>query len=50
MISIQPSVVDINTAKGMCGVPSTTKNPSDDFTLRGNGQVTDEQIFADSWK
>ncbi|CAG2220489.1 unnamed protein product [Mytilus edulis] len=29
---------------------STTPDQSDDFTLRGNGQVTDEQIFADSWK
>ncbi|XP_076109588.1 uncharacterized protein LOC143078620 [Mytilus galloprovincialis] len=49
-ISIKPSVEDINTAKGLCGVPSTTKDPSDDFTLRGKGQVTDEQKFADSWK
>ncbi|OPL33711.1 hypothetical protein AM593_05942, partial [Mytilus galloprovincialis] len=50
VISIKPSVVDINTAKGLCGVPNTTPDKSDDFTLRGNGQVTDEQIFADSWK
>ena len=50
VISIKPSVKDINTAKGLCGVPSTTKDPSDDFTDRVNGPINDGQIFADSWR
>ncbi|CAC5386360.1 unnamed protein product [Mytilus coruscus] len=50
VISIKPSVKDINTAKGLCGVPSTTKDPSDDFTHRENGPINDGQIFADSWR
>ncbi|CAC5375043.1 unnamed protein product [Mytilus coruscus] len=50
VISIKPSVKDINTAKGLCGVPSTAKDPSDDFTHRENGPINDGQIFADSWR
>lgn len=50
VISIKPSVKDINMAKGLCGVPSTTKDPSDDFTHRENGPIRNEQIFADSWR
>ncbi|VDI39774.1 Hypothetical predicted protein [Mytilus galloprovincialis] len=50
VISIKPSVKDIHTAKGLCGVPSTTKDPSDDLTHRTIGPISDEQIFADSWR
>ncbi|CAC5375044.1 unnamed protein product [Mytilus coruscus] len=50
VISIKPSVKDINTAKGLCGVPSTTKDPSDDITHRELGPISEEQIFADSWR
>ncbi|XP_052063299.1 von Willebrand factor D and EGF domain-containing protein-like [Mytilus californianus] len=50
VISIKPSVKDIHTAKGLCGVPSTTKDPSDDITHRELGPISDEQIFADSWR
>lgn len=50
MISIKPSVKDINTARGLCGVPSATKDPSDDFTHRENGPISNEQIFAESWR
>ncbi|OPL29176.1 hypothetical protein AM593_10103, partial [Mytilus galloprovincialis] len=50
VISIKPSVKDINTAKGLCGVPSTSKDPSDDFTHREKGPINNEKSFADSWK
>lgn len=50
VISIKPAVKDINTAKGLCGVPSTSKDPSDDFTHRDYGPINDVQIFADSWR
>ncbi|CAG2226577.1 unnamed protein product [Mytilus edulis] len=50
VISIKPSVKDINTARGLCGVPSATKDPSDDFTHRENGPISNEQIFAESWR
>ncbi|XP_071174260.1 von Willebrand factor D and EGF domain-containing protein-like [Mytilus edulis] len=50
VISIKPAVKDINTSKGLCGVPSTSKDPSDDFTHRDYGPINDVQIFADSWR
>ncbi|XP_063442416.1 von Willebrand factor D and EGF domain-containing protein-like [Mytilus trossulus] len=50
VISIKPSVKDINTAKGLCGVPSTSKDPSDDFTHREKGPINNYKSFADSWK
>ncbi|XP_063440468.1 uncharacterized protein LOC134721412 [Mytilus trossulus] len=50
VISIKPAVKDINTAKGLCGVPSTSEDPSDDFTHREYGPINDGQIFADSWR
>ncbi|XP_071151614.1 von Willebrand factor D and EGF domain-containing protein-like, partial [Mytilus edulis] len=50
VISIKPSVKDINTARGLCGVPSTTKDPLDDLTHRVIGPINDEHIFADSWR
>ncbi|CAC5402536.1 unnamed protein product [Mytilus coruscus] len=49
-ISIKPSIYDINNAKGLCGVPSVTKDTSDDFTHREFGPVSDEKSFADSWR
>jgi hypothetical protein len=39
MISVKPSIYDINEAKGLCGVPSTNKDTSDDFTHREYGPV-----------
>ncbi|XP_071172639.1 von Willebrand factor D and EGF domain-containing protein-like [Mytilus edulis] len=50
MIAIKPSVFDINEARGLCGIPSTTKDQSDDFTHRQNGPVDNDQDFADSWR
>ena len=50
MISIKPSIYDINEAKGLCGVPSTNKDTSDDFTHRQDGPVNDYKTFADSWR
>ncbi|XP_052090373.1 von Willebrand factor D and EGF domain-containing protein-like isoform X3 [Mytilus californianus] len=50
MIAIKPSIFDINEARGLCGVPSTTKDQSDDFTHRQNGPVDNYQDFADSWR
>ncbi|XP_063420935.1 uncharacterized protein LOC134706153 [Mytilus trossulus] len=50
MIAIKPSIFDINEARGLCGVPSTTKDQSDDFTHRQNGPINDDQAFADSWR
>ncbi|CAC5367711.1 unnamed protein product [Mytilus coruscus] len=50
MIAIKPSVFDINEASGLCGVPSTTKDMSDDFTHRQNGPIENDQDFADSWR
>jgi len=50
MISVKPSIYDINEAKGLCGVPSTTKDTSDDFTHRQSGPVNDYKTFADSWR
>ncbi|CAC5371719.1 unnamed protein product [Mytilus coruscus] len=50
MIAIKPSICDINVARGLCGVPSTTKDQSDDFTHRQNGPINNDQEFADSWR
>jgi hypothetical protein len=50
MISVKPSIYDINEAKGLCGVPSTNKDTSDDFTHRQDGPVNDYKTFADSWR
>jgi hypothetical protein len=50
MISVKPSIYDINEAKGLCGVPSTSKNRSDDFTHRQDGPIDDDKKFADSWR
>jgi hypothetical protein len=50
MISVKPSIYDINEAKGLCGVPSTNKDRSDDFTHRQYGPVNDYKTFADSWR
>lgn len=50
MIAIKPSICDINRARGLCGVPSTTKDQSDDFTHRQNGPINNDQEFADSWR
>ncbi|XP_052090376.1 von Willebrand factor D and EGF domain-containing protein-like [Mytilus californianus] len=50
MIAIKPSIFDINEARGLCGVPSTTKDKSEDFTHRQNGPINNEQSFADSWR
>ncbi|XP_076099859.1 uncharacterized protein LOC143069213 [Mytilus galloprovincialis] len=49
-ISIKPSIYDINNAKGLCGVPSVTKDTSDDFMHRELGTVLDYKSFADSWR
>lgn len=50
MVSVKPSIYDINEARGLCGVPSATKDPSDDFHHREQGPITDDQKFAHSWK
>jgi hypothetical protein len=50
VISVKPSIYDVNEAKGLCGVPSTNKNRSDDFTHRQDGPVNDYKTFADSWR
>lgn len=50
MISIKPSLFDIQTAKGLCGVPSKMKDTSDDYTHREKGPITNDQIFAESWR
>jgi hypothetical protein len=50
MISVKPSIYDINKAKGLCGVPSTSKDRSDDFTHRQDGPIDDDKKFADSWR
>ena len=50
MISVKPSIYDINEARGMCGVPSTNKDRSDDFTHRQDGPVNNYKTFADSWR
>ena len=50
MISVKPSIYDINEAKGLCGVPSTNKDTSDDFTHRQDGPINDYKTFADSWR
>ena len=50
MISIKPTIYDINEAKGLCGVPSTNRDTSDDFTHRQNGPINDYKTFADSWR
>ncbi|XP_076089889.1 von Willebrand factor D and EGF domain-containing protein-like [Mytilus galloprovincialis] len=50
MIAIKPSIFDINEARGLCGVPSTTKDQSDDFTHRYYGPINNDQAFADSWR
>ncbi|XP_052075062.1 von Willebrand factor D and EGF domain-containing protein-like [Mytilus californianus] len=49
-VTVKPSIYDINEAKGLCGVPSVTKDPSDDFTHRHNGPVSSDQEFAKSWR
>ncbi|CAG2226665.1 unnamed protein product [Mytilus edulis] len=49
-ISIKPSIYDIDAARGLCGVPSVTKDNSDDFTHRDLGPISDEKSFADSWR
>ncbi|VDI79905.1 Hypothetical predicted protein [Mytilus galloprovincialis] len=49
-ITVKPSIYDINEAKGLCGVPSVTKDPSDDYTHRDNGPVNSDQEFAKSWR
>ncbi|CAC5411150.1 unnamed protein product [Mytilus coruscus] len=48
-VTVKPSIYDINEAKGLCGVPSVTKDPSDDYTHRCNGPVSSDQEFAKSW-
>lgn len=50
LISIKPSVYDIQAAKGLCGVPSKWKDSSDDFTHRNDGPISNDQLFADSWR
>ena len=50
MISVKPSIYDINEARGLCGVPSTNKDRSDDFTHRQDGPVDNYKTFADSWR
>ena len=50
MISVKPSIYDINEARGLCGVPSTNKDRSDDFTHRQDGPVNNYKTFADSWR
>ncbi|CAC5411158.1 unnamed protein product [Mytilus coruscus] len=47
---LKPSIYDINEAKGLCGIPSVTKDPSDDYTHRHNGPVSSDQEFAKSWR
>ncbi|CAC5411147.1 unnamed protein product [Mytilus coruscus] len=49
-VTVKPSIYDINEAKGLCGVPSVTKDPSDDYTHRQNGPVSSDQEFAKSWR
>ncbi|VDI77544.1 Hypothetical predicted protein, partial [Mytilus galloprovincialis] len=49
-VTVKPSIYDINEAKGLCGVPSVTKDPSDDYTHRYNGPVSSDQEFAKSWR
>ncbi|CAC5411168.1 unnamed protein product [Mytilus coruscus] len=49
-VTVKPSIYDINEAKGLCGVPSVTKDPSDDYTHRHNGPVSSDQEFAKSWR
>ncbi|CAG2209489.1 LRP4 [Mytilus edulis] len=49
-VTIKPSVYDIDRVKGLCGVPSITMDPSDDYTHRKNGPVNDDQDFARSWR
>lgn len=49
-VTIKPSIYDINEAKGLCGVPSPTKDPSDDFYHRTEGPIIEDQIFGDSWR
>ncbi|CAG2244723.1 unnamed protein product [Mytilus edulis] len=49
-VSIKPSVFDIDRVKGLCGVPSITLDPSDDYTHRTNGPINDYQDFARSWR
>ncbi|XP_052074524.1 mucin-5B-like [Mytilus californianus] len=49
-ISIKPSIYDIDEARGLCGVPSLTKDTSDDFTHRDLGPINNEKSFADSWR
>ncbi|XP_052075060.1 von Willebrand factor D and EGF domain-containing protein-like isoform X2 [Mytilus californianus] len=49
-VSIKPSSYDINEAKGLCGVPSITKDPSDDYTDRKKRPVSSSQEFAKSWR
>ncbi|CAG2192071.1 unnamed protein product [Mytilus edulis] len=48
-VTVKPSIYDINEAKGLCGVPSVTKDPSDDYTHRFNGPISSDQEFAKSW-
>ncbi|XP_063420087.1 uncharacterized protein LOC134705260 [Mytilus trossulus] len=50
MISVKPSIYDVKDARGLCGVPSVTKDPSDDFYHRDKGPISDDQEFARSWK
>ena len=50
MISIKPTIYDINEAKGLCGVPSTNKDTSDDFTHRQKGPINNYTTFAESWR
>ena len=49
-ISIKPTVYDLNDARGLCGVPNTHKDPSDDFTRPRYGVTSDSQEFGDSWR
>lgn len=50
MVSVKPSIYDINEARGLCGVPNTIKNSTDDFYHRELGPINDDQEFARSWK